>query len=377
LLAGLIACATASQAQQRPGGAPNPRVPVALPVTQTVDEYVDLTGNAASVNAVKLVARVEGYLESIGFADGARVKKGDVLFGIQQDQYKAQLRQAQAQVMAQQAALDHARTEVGRYTALVKRDAATAVQVDHWKFEQASAEAQLIGAMAQVDIAQLNLSYTTVKAPFDGVMGKHLIDPGNLVGPAGQAAVLAEITQLNPIYVTANLNEQDLANIRRRISNQRLNLAELVKTPIEVGLANESGYPFHGHLEYAAPAIDPTTGTLTLRGILDNPNADLLPGMFVRMRVPMPRPVSGALLVLDRAVNQDQAGLYLLVVNADNVVERRGVTLGEKLGDLRVISAGLKAEDRVVIGDLWQATPGNRVTPQLVRMQTPGDASRP
>ena len=155
------------------------------PQTEAATNYVELTGNAQSVRSVKLIARVEGYLEEQRFHDGAFVKEGDLLFKVQQDQYKAQLLQAQSQVMAAKAAIVYARTEVARYKALVKKEAAAQIEVDHWVYEQQSAEAKLIGAEAQVTLAKLNLGYTEVRAPFNGQMSKALIDPGNVVGGAG------------------------------------------------------------------------------------------------------------------------------------------------------------------------------------------------
>ena len=153
----------------------------------------ETTGTAASTNIVKLIARVEGYLEKIHFADGALVKKDDLLFTIQQAQYKAQLQQAKAQLLQQQAALVYAKTELVRYTELFHKHAATATEVDHWVYQKAAAEAGILNAQGQIEVAQLNLDYTEVKAPFDGLMGKHLLDPGNTVGGGGQPTALAEI----------------------------------------------------------------------------------------------------------------------------------------------------------------------------------------
>ena len=357
------------------GGGAGQGIPVVHPLVQTVSEYVELTGNATTVNLVKLFARVEGYLEAVLFADGERVRKGTPLFTVQQDQYKAQLQQAQAQVQLQQAALLHAKTEVSRYIALVKKDAATQIEVDNWVFQKAAAEANLASAKAQVALAELNLGYTSITAPFDGLMGRHLVDPFNVVGGAGQPTVLAEITRLDPIYAVANLNEQDMQRLRGKFDNAALSLAALYKVPIEVGLANETGFPYSGHLEYVAPGIDPTTGTLMLRGILDNHDFALLPGMFLRIRVPLPHQVGGALLVPNRALGEDQGGRFVLVLNQDDVVERRGVQPGELLGELRVITSGLNREDRVVTGDLWRAVPGSKVVPQLTTITPP--APRP
>jgi RND family efflux transporter MFP subunit len=354
----------------------NQPVPVVKPRTQSVSSYAEITGNAAAVNAVKLLARVEGYLEKIHYEDGQLVKKGDLLFTIQQDQYKDQLVQAQAQVLAAQAQLAHAKVELPRYTALVKKDAATQTEVDHWYYERATAEAQVLGAQAQVSLAKLNLSYTEVRAPFDGIAGKHLIDPGNVVGGTQQSA-LAEITQLDPIYVVANLSEQEVLKIRANLKQHRLTFDDLRKVPVDVALSDQTGFPLQGTLEYVSPGIDPATGTLLVRGILANPDRILLPGFFVKMRLPMGRVDRNALLVPDSALQADQGGRYLLIVGKDDVVQQRYVQLGQLDGTLRVITSGLKPEDRVVVGELWRATPGTKVTPQLTSMEASSAGAKP
>jgi len=352
-------------------------IPVVKPRTQSVSNYVEITGNAASVNAVKLIARVEGYLDQIHYEDGQFVKKGDLLFTIQQDQYKDQLQQAQAQLLTAQASLTYAKTELVRYSKLVKQDAATQTEVDHWTFEKASAEASLLSAQAQVALARLNLSYTEVRAPFDGIVGKHLIDPGNVVGGGGQQTALAEITQLDPIYVVANLSEQQVLQIRQNLGQHRLTFADLRKVPVDVALSDQTGFPLQGTLEYVAPALDPATGTLLVRGILANPDRTLLPGFFVKIRLPMAKVDRNALLVPDRSLQEDQGGRYLLIVNKDNVVEQRYVQLGQLDGALRVITSGLKPDDRVVVGDLWRATPGTKVTPQLTQIEATSGGAKP
>ena len=342
-----------------------PSIPVVLPKVQTYSETLEITGNAASVNVVKLIARVPGYLEKISFEDGALVKKDDLLFVIQQDQYKAQLQQAQAQLQAQVVARDHAKVEVERYTALFKQHATSAVDVDHWTFMLQTAEANILAEQAQVEIAQINLGYTEVRAPFDGQMGKHLVDVGNVVGGNAQGSELAEITQLDPIYVVANLGSDQALQIRQNLDQRRLTLADLHKVPIEVALSDEQGYPHKGTLEYVAPAIDPSTGTLYVRGIVANPDRTLLPGIFVKMRLPMGKTLKAALLAPVQSLQEDQGGQYLFVVGPDDTVQKRYVQTGSQSGDLQVITSGLERNDRIVVGELWRVSQGLKVTPRL------------
>jgi RND family efflux transporter MFP subunit len=353
-------------------------IPVALPIRQKVTEYIELTGNAASTNTVNLIARVEGYLDKIHFQDGQIVKKGDLLFTIQQDQYKSQFVQAESQLRAQQAALAYARIEVERYTGLRRKGAAAQVVVDNWNFQAKKAEAEVASAKAQVEIARLNVDYTQVRAPFDGQMGKHQIDPGNTVGGAGQPTTLAEIIQLDPIYVVANLSEQEVQRVRKALGDHRLTLTELHDVPIDVGLEAGQDYPFHGHIQYVAPAIDPKTGTMLVRGLLENPNHRLLPGYFVRIRLPAGKVIPNALLVPNRAIQTDQGGRYVTVANKDDVLEKRYVDMGDLQGDMRVILSGLNPDDRVVVADLWRATPGTKITPRPTPAATQsGEGDRP
>ncbi|MGO9060791.1 MAG: efflux RND transporter periplasmic adaptor subunit [Candidatus Binataceae bacterium] len=355
---------------------PPPEVTVAHPATRAVADYLDFTGNTAPTNSVTLVARVEGYLEKIHFTDGANVKKGQLLFTIQQDQYKAQLQQALASVEAQKAALWHAKTEFARYSGLLKQDAATQTEVDQWHYKRDAAVADLLSAEAQVVIAKLNLDYTSVTAPFDGRIGRHLVDPGNLVGTMGHQTSLAEISQIDPIYVYFTINERDLLHIIRRNKEAPGAIEAKRVIPMYFGLANEEGYPHVGRLDFAAISVAPTTGTLQLRAIFPNPGLTILPGLFVRVRVNAPE-TRNALLVPGDAISFDQQGEYVLIVNDKNVVERRGVKTAFQVGDMMVIESGLQANDWVVEEGLLQAIPGREVNPQRstkVPASEPGSA---
>lgn len=349
---------------------PPPKVTVAKPTRQSVTDYLELTGNSQAINTVKLVARVEGYLEGLHFQDGADVRKGDLLFSIQPQQYQAQLAQAKAQVQAQQAALLNAETEYERYSRLYQQKAAAATDVDNWRFQRDSAKAAVANAQAQVDIANLNIGYTQVTAPFTGRMGRRLVDVGNVVGAGGQETPLAEINQIDPIYVYFTINELDLLRIRERQQQAGEGDYRVRPVPIQAGLANEPGYPHEGRIDFAAISLDPGTGTLLVRAVFSNPDRVLLPGLFVRLRLPVGRD-RNAILVPEVALGNDQIGRYVLVVDDKNVVERRGVQTGQSYGELRVVSEGLNGDERVVVNGLLRAIPGRQVDPQMQGAEQP------
>ena len=361
----LTACKSNNGAEVAP-----PSVTVATPITQDVADFIDFTGNTVATDSVTLVARVEGYLDQIHFIDGSEVKKDALLFTIQQSQYKAQLQQALAQVDAQKAALWHAKTELVRYSGLLKQDAATQTEVDHWRFEKESSQAGLSNAEAQVILAKLNLSYTEVRAPFSGRIGRHLVNPGNLVGAPGQTTPLAQIDQIDPIYVYFTINEGDLLRIISEYNASPARRDGSRVLPCFFGLANETGFPHEGRLDFASVTVAPTTGTLQLRAIFPNPNLSVLPGLFARVRLPSPIKRSG-LLVPGDAISFDQQGEYLLVVDSNNVVHRQGIKSGFQVGTMMVVSEGLKPGDRVIVEGLMQAIPGATVNPKQITLTPP------
>jgi len=342
---------------------PPPKVTVSQPLKRPVTDYLEFTGNAVAFNTVPLRARVEGFLEKILFQDGDTVKKGRLLFLIQPEQYQAQLQKAEAQVMAEKAQLEHAQTEFDRYAGLFKQDAAAQTDVDKWHYERDSRQAGLMAAQAQVILAKLNLSYTRVTAPFNGRMGRHLKDPGTLVG-AGEHTLLAEINQIDPIYVYFNISEPDLLRVRgKKPKTDEAKEDKDKKYPVFVALADESGYPHKGYLDFAGISLNPTTGTLQLRAIVPNLETVILPGMFAKVRAPIDEKKE-ALLVPEVALSYDQSGPFVRLVNDKNMVERRGVKLGVQDDKYRVVLEGLQGEERVVVGGLMRAIPGRQVTPE-------------
>lgn len=367
-----LACSVAACKPDNKFVAPPPaEVSVALPLQQKVVPYIEQTGNTQAVNTVDLVARVEGFLTEIEYQDGQFAKKGEPLFKIDPTTYAAKVKQAEAEVVSAKALLLQAEAEFKRQETLLRQNISAQNTYDQAKAKRDSSQANVENQTANLTIAQANLDYTGVVAPFDGVVTKRLVSVGELVG-ATAPTKLATIVQLDPIYVSFNLSEQDVLNIRRNLADRRITLEQLNKVPIEIGLMTEQGYPHKGHLDYVSPNVDPTTGTVLVRGVFDNPDRTLLPGFFVRVRVPVGLAEKTMLVVPDRVLAEDQTGRYLMVVNKDNVVEQRRVKAGQLLvGNLRAIESGLSADDRVVITTNGRAIPGAKVVPKQTTIQAP------
>jgi len=342
---------------------PSPKVTVAMPVQQKVTRYLEATGYASAIDTTNLVARVQGFLQKINYKDGEEVKEGATLFVIEPEPYKLKLEQARAAEAGAQATLKQAEAEYERQSELATRQVSSKSALDKATADRDSARAKLKQTEAETAQAELNLTYTDVKAPFDGIVTARLVSPGELVGANGPTQ-LATIVQTAPIYVNFNINEQEVLNIRADMRRLGISKEELRQYPIEVGLQTDEGYPYRGTLNYVAPTIDRATGTLAVRAILPNRDPVLVPGNFVRVRVGA-ADEHDSLLVPDAALGTDQGGRYLLVLDKNNTVEQRKVAIGPKVGDLRVIENGLKPDDRVVVAGILRAVPGQKVDPQL------------
>ncbi|HEY3030391.1 MAG TPA: efflux RND transporter periplasmic adaptor subunit, partial [Bradyrhizobium sp.] len=349
---------------------PPPKVDVGVPIQRSITRYLEATGNTAPIKSVDLVARVQGFLQTINYQDGSFVKEGTTLFTIEPETYKLKLEQAQAAEVGAQATVKQTESDFKRQSDLVAKQAVSQSTLETSTATRDNAQASLQQAQVNTKIAAVNYGYTNVVAPFDGIVSAHLVSVGELVGAASPTQ-LATIVQFDPIYVNFNVNEQDVLRIRTEAVRRGLTADDLRQVPIEVGLQTEAGYPHKGKLDYAAPTLNQSTGTLAVRGILPNPDRVLLPGYFVRVRVPVDQQVN-ALLVPDVALGSDQAGRYVLVVNGENVVEQRKVQTGPLEDDLRVIESGLKPDDRVVTWTVGGTTSGycatarrNRHTPPI------------
>jgi RND family efflux transporter MFP subunit len=371
-LAGLMLLAGCGQ-DNRYVAPPPPKVTVVTPVQEKITPYLEANGNTAAVNSTNLVARVSGFVQEINYKDGDEVKEGATLFTIEPEPYKLKLEQSKAAEASAEASLRQLEADHKRQADLASRQIASQATLETSTANRDAGKAKLDQAHGDTKQAEINLGYTQVKAPFDGIVTARQVSLGELVGANGPTQ-LATIVQISPIYVNFNISEHDVLRVRAEVRRLGLKPEDLKKVPVEVGLQSDAGYPHKGTIDYASPSVNQATGTLAVRGILPNTDRLLLPGYFVRVRVAEePR---DALLVPDAALGADQGGRYLLVVSKDNVVEQRKVTIGPKVGELRAIDSGLKPDDRVVVTGILRAIPGQKVDPQMQVAAAPPAAAR-
>jgi RND family efflux transporter MFP subunit len=338
---------------------PPTKVIVQKPQWGQVTEYVTQTGTLVAYNSVDLVARVEGYLDAITFIDGSIVKKGSALFVIQPEPYMENLKSAQANVLVEKANYAYATSEYARQKRMYKQNATSLNSVEIWDAKTQEAEGKIAEAEANEINAEITYSYTHISAPFDGRIGRHLVDIGNLVGN-GVATNLATIEQINPIYVYFNLNELDLIKLRTAAMQQGLQPSDIMKIPVYVKLQTETTFKHQGFLNFVNTGLNASTGTMELRALLNNDDLHLLPGLFVQVRIPVSR-AKNELTLPDDVVLYDQIGAYVLTVDANNIVQTKRIEVGTVDQGKRSITKGLNAKDNVIIGGLQFATPGNKV----------------
>ncbi|MBX9692660.1 MAG: efflux RND transporter periplasmic adaptor subunit, partial [Cyanobacteria bacterium] len=345
----------------KPVNIPIPVVSVKQPQLQDMALYVTQTGTTVAYNSVNLVARIEGYLDAIKFKDGSFVKKGDLLFIVQPEPYMEQLKAAQATVTAQKAASQYSQSEYARQQRMFKENATSKNNMEKWLAKMHEAQAEVDKAVANEEIAAINYSYTHILAPFDGRIGRHLVDVGNLVGK-GAATTLATLEQINPIYIYFNLNELDLIKLRNAAHSEGLKPKDINKISAYINMQNESGFQHVAKLDFVNTSLNAATGTMEFRAVLENKDYKFVPGLFVQVQVAITRPKK-ELTVPDVAVLYDQIGPYLLTVDNNNTVVLKRVTLGTVEKGMRAITKGLTEKDRVIVNGLQNATPGNKVTP--------------
>lgn len=365
-----------------PPAMPPPPVTVAKPVVQTVADYEVTTGRADAYEAVDVRARVSGYLQKVTFhhADGRQspgdsspkqlregdtVEAGTLLCEIDPRPYQAVYDAATADSDRAKAALDRLSADLARAENLRKTNNISVEEFDKISAQKAEAAATVAAAAAQIDAAKLNLEFTQVKAPITGRLGRALVTEGNLV--TADVTLLTTIVREDPIYIYFDLSEQVMLRYKKLITENKFESAREQELPVDIGLANEDGFPHRGVVDFVDNRVDVPTATLKLRGRFANPELNksiraLTPGMFVRVRIPASKPYE-ALLVGERAILTDQGEKVVFTVDADGTTHRRVVELGTLHGRLRVVTAGLKPDERIVVNGLQRVRDGAKVDP--------------
>lgn len=360
----LLVAACARNEAATTNALPAPQVSVAEVISRPVTEFDEFTGRIAAVERVDIRPRVSGYIASVDFTEGREVHKGDVLFKIDPRPYEAELKRAQADLARTTTALALAKSEHDRATKLLNAHAISQEEFDTRVSGNEQAAANVQAAQAAVDAAALNLSFTRIEAPISGLASKAEITAGNLVS-AGQT-LLTTLVSIDPVYVEFDGDEGAYLKFAAA-SRQAARGKGESQNPLWIGLANEEGLPHLGRLVFLDNRLDPATGTIHARGLLDNRDRLFTPGMFARVKL------SGgaqqdAVLIKDSAVGTDQSVKYVLVVNEQSVAEYRAVKLGPVIDNLRVVREGLRPGETVVVNGLQRVRPGAPVNPQRVAM---------
>ncbi|MEO7432053.1 MAG: efflux RND transporter periplasmic adaptor subunit [Dokdonella sp.] len=349
---------------------PPPEVSVAPVLMKNVRQWDDFTGRVAAVETVELRARVTGYVDRVAYTEGQDVKKGDLLFVIDQRSYRAELLRTQAELAKSRSEAQLAQSQNARSQALLKARAVSREESDTRQAAVAQSNAAVRAAEAAVSTAQLNLTFTEVRSPIAGRTGRALITAGNLA--QADTTILTSVVSMDPMYVdfegdeSAYLRYNELARKGERAAT---------KNPVRIGLANETGYPHLGVVDFIDNRIDSNTGTIHARAVLANPDHVLSPGLFARVQLEGSAEFK-AMLVDDKAILTDQDRRYVYVLGPDNKALRKDIVTGRLADGLRIVTSGLAPEDAVIVEGMQKVFfPGMPVQPKTVAMQSPAGSA--
>jgi multidrug efflux system membrane fusion protein len=359
------------------GGPPSapPEVSVAPVIEKRVKDWDEFTGRLQAVETVEIRPRVSGYIDKVAFTEGSLVKRGALLFVIDPRPYQAEYDRAAADVKRFKTALELGSIELARVQRLKDSGAVSQEELDERKSTVAQAEANVAGAEAARESALLNLNFTRVTSPVDGRVSRAEVTRGNLVtGGSNGGTLLSSVVSMNPIYLYFDADEQSY--LRYTQMARAGESTQAAGSPVHVGLANEEGFPHSGAVDFIDNQLNPQTGTIRARAVLQNNNGQFTPGLFARVQL-LASGEYPAILIEDRAVNTDQSQKYVLLLGADNKIEYRKVKLGRVIDGLRVVREGLKAGDVIVVNGAQRVHPGVTVTPQRLVMGADGAHTAP
>jgi RND family efflux transporter MFP subunit len=366
LLMYLNACTKSGGAGPPAGAAPE--VSVAQVIEKRVKDWDEFTGRLQAIESVEIRPRVSGYLDQIAFTEGSLVKKGDLLFVIDPRPYKADYDRAAADVKRYKTALALAKIELIRVQRLKDTGAVSAEEFDERQSTVDQGEANVAGAEAALEAALLNLNFTRVTSPIDGRVSRAEVTRGNLVtGGSNGGTLLTSVVSIDPIYLYFDGDEQTYLRYTQMARSGERPSSRDAPNPVQVGLANEEGFPHAGTMDFVDNQLNPQTGTIRARAVLPNKDGQFTPGLFARVQLLGSNEYS-AILIEDRAVNTDQNQKYVLLLGAENRLEYRKVTLGRLIDGLRIVRDGLKAGDVIVVNGAQRVHPGVTVKPQRVIM---------
>ncbi|MET0240849.1 MAG: efflux RND transporter periplasmic adaptor subunit [Sphingobium sp.] len=358
---------------EAPPAPPPPQVTVAVPLQRDVVDWDDYTGRFEAPQDVEIKPRVNGVITAILFSNGQDVRTGTPLFTIDPRPYRAKVEQARAQVARAQAAYTNARQVASRSRALAAAQAVSKEEVETNQAQERSAEADLAAARAALNAAELDLGFTTVRAPFGGRISDRRVSLGDSVQDG--TTVLTRLVSLDPIWFTFEGAESFyLKNLRQDERGER-GSSRNTANPIEIQLADEADYRWRGRMTFLDNAIDPASGTIRARAVVPNPKHFLTPGMFGRARL-LGSGTYKALLIPDEAIVTDQTRRLVYVINRENKVTPRPVETGAQVEGLRIVRAGLAPTDLVILDGLGRARPGTPVTPKRSQIK-PRPGSQP
>ena len=348
-------------------------VSVAVVMQSDVATWNDFSGRLEAVERVDIRSRVAGTVQGVHFREGALVKAGDLLLTIDPAPYQADVDRADAQVFAAQSRFANAKSNYERSKQLLQDHAISQREYDDSLNAQSEADANLRSAQAQLQTARLSLGYTQVKAPVSGRVGKLEITTGNLVAAGPGAPVLTTLVSVSPIYASFDADEQVVTRALRELPPGASARAQIEKIPVQMGTVADTTTPIAGHLQLVDNQVDAKSGTVRVRAVFDNADGALMPGQFAHLRMGTVK-ADSALLINERAVGTDQSKKFVMVVGADDKAQYREVTLGANVDGLRIVTSGLKANERVVVNGLQRVRPGALIAPQMVAMKTADDA---